>query len=62
MESLATFLAMGGYAAFIWPAYGISALVLAGLWWASRARLRVTEAELARLQETAEARTMGDAP
>ena len=27
---MADFLAMGGYAAFVWPAYGISFLVLAG--------------------------------
>lgn len=30
-QSLADFFAMGGYAQFIWPAYGIAALVLAGL-------------------------------
>jgi heme exporter protein D len=31
MNSLADFFAMGGYAAFVWPAYGIAALVLIGL-------------------------------
>ena len=28
---LADFFAMGGYAGFVWPAYGIAALVLIGL-------------------------------
>jgi len=27
---MSAFFAMGGYAAFIWPAYGISALLLGG--------------------------------
>lgn len=28
---MAEFFAMGGYAAFVWPAYGATALVMAGL-------------------------------
>jgi heme exporter protein D len=28
MKALAEFLAMGGYARFVWPAYGAAALVL----------------------------------
>ncbi len=28
---MAQFLAMGGYARFVWPAYGIAVIVLAGL-------------------------------
>lgn len=28
MNSLAEFLAMGGYAVYVWPAYGISLVVL----------------------------------
>lgn len=28
---MSEFLAMGGYAAFIWPAYGVATVVLAGL-------------------------------
>jgi heme exporter protein D len=45
-----SFFAMGGYAAFIWPAYGISALALAaavGLtvkgWRDAQARLKALE-------------------
>ena len=31
MQILDQFLAMGGYARFVWPAYGVAALVLAGM-------------------------------
>jgi heme exporter protein D len=33
---LHNFLAMGGYAAYVWPAYGLTALVLLWNWWAAR--------------------------
>ncbi len=33
---LYNFLAMGGYAAYVWPAYGLTALVLLWNWWAAR--------------------------
>jgi heme exporter protein D len=39
-NSLAEFFAMGGYAGFIWPAYGIAALVLIGLLVVSLHQLR----------------------
>ena len=39
---MSDFFAMGGYAAFVWPAFGFAALVLLGLlaqsWWAARRR------------------------
>jgi len=31
MEALLQFLAMGGYARFVWPAYGIAVLALVGM-------------------------------
>ena len=31
MDSAMHFLAMGGYARFVWPAYGFAALVLGGM-------------------------------
>ena len=43
---MSDFFAMGGYAAYIWPAYGIAAALLAGLWIASVRGLRAREAEL----------------
>jgi heme exporter protein D len=33
---LQDFIAMGGYAAYVWPAYGLTALVLLWNWWAAR--------------------------
>ena len=41
---------MGGYAAFIWPSYGIAALVLIGLLIDSWAGARRREAEVLRLR------------
>jgi heme exporter protein CcmD len=35
---LREFLNMGGYAGFVWPAYGLTTLVLALNWWAARRR------------------------
>jgi len=45
-ESVSTFLDMGGYAAFVWPSYAITALVLVGMLVASLRWLRSTEAAL----------------
>ena len=42
---MSDFLAMGGYAAYVWPAYAIAAIVLGGLAWQSwRARARARAA------------------
>lgn len=42
---------MGGYAAYVWPSYGIAALVLIGLLIHSWTGARRQEAEVARLRE-----------
>ncbi len=47
MEQLRDFFAMGGYGAFVWPAYGASALVLGWLLVSSLRRLRRLERALA---------------
>jgi len=44
------FFSMGGYAAFVWPALGLSALVMAALYIQSLWTLRAREAELEALQ------------
>jgi heme exporter protein D len=31
VTSFSTFLAMGGYGAYVWPAYGLTALAFAGM-------------------------------
>ena len=46
------FLAMGGYARFVWPAYGLSAIVLLVNAW-SAARLRREELASARRRSIA---------
>ena len=45
-------LTMGGYAAYVWPSYGLTALVMVGLMIASRRALKARERELRILQET----------
>lgn len=47
---MSNFLAMGGYAPFVWPAFGITVLVLAGLAVASLRFLAQKKAELAALE------------
>ncbi len=49
-ESVSAFLDMGGYAAFVWPSFAITAVVLVGMLVASLRWLRSTEAALAALQ------------
>jgi heme exporter protein D len=54
-NSVGEFLAMGGYALYVWPAFGLAAAVLGGLWLDTRARLRTAERDLAaaeRLRES----------
>ena len=45
------FLAMGGYGAFIWPAYGVSALALIGIVWQSWAAWRTAKKKLDALEQ-----------
>jgi heme exporter protein D len=46
------FFAMGGYAAYVWPTYGVAALILVGLWIASVRELRAREADIAAVEAT----------
>ena len=55
---LQTFLAMGGYGAFVWPAYGLTLLIMAGLAVASLRRLRRARRELEGMRD----RAAGDRP
>jgi heme exporter protein D len=45
------FFAMGGYAAFIWPAYGVSALALVAMIWQSWAAWRAAQKKLRALED-----------
>ena len=46
-----SFFAMGGYGAFIWPAYGVSLLGLLAMTWQSWAAWRAAKKRLAALEE-----------
>lgn len=50
MQSISDYLAMGGYAGFVWPAYGAAALILIGLVVMSRKELLARQAEVAALE------------
>ncbi|MGE0258302.1 MAG: heme exporter protein CcmD [Alphaproteobacteria bacterium] len=50
---LAQWSSMGGYAAFVWPAYAVAAAVLGGLAWHSWRAHRISETLLDRLQPRA---------
>ncbi|MBF0393809.1 MAG: heme exporter protein CcmD [Alphaproteobacteria bacterium] len=44
-------LGMGGYAAYVWPAYGITAVVMLGLLITSLREMRKNESQLAALKQ-----------
>jgi heme exporter protein D len=48
--SLSAFLAMGGYGAYVWPAFALTAAVMIGLLVASVRSLRARETDLMRLR------------
>jgi heme exporter protein D len=50
MEQLSSLVHLDGYGAYVWPAYGVAALVLIGLLWWTMRGLRANERLLARLQ------------
>lgn len=54
MSSLGEFLDMGGYGAFVWPAFGITALVMAGLLAVTVYQLRQRRRQLAELESLQE--------
>lgn len=53
MDKIASFLEMGGYAGFVWPAFGIVLAVLAGFLVTSLRSLRSREATLRALEAAA---------
>jgi len=50
LDSISQFLAMGGYAAYVWPSIGLTAVVMIGLAWQSWRGLRREEAAVAALE------------
>jgi heme exporter protein D len=56
MTMLESFFAMGGYGAFVWPAFAATAAVLLALWLESLLRLRQRQRTLDRLEADLPAR------
>jgi heme exporter protein D len=56
MQALADYLSMGGYADFVWPAFGVTAAVMIGLVLVSVRRLHAEERALEGLEATRPAR------
>lgn len=50
MEQFEALLHLGGYGAYVWPAYGVAAFVLIGVLWQTLASLRANERLAKRLQ------------
>ncbi len=51
MDTLSSFLDMGGYAAFVWPGYGLSAVILVGIAILSVRSLSVARTTLQRMED-----------
>lgn len=62
MSGMAEFFSMGGYAGYIWPAYGLVLLVVVGLILQSVIDYRVQKRLVARLEEANEAAGRRRAP
>ena len=56
MEALTNYLAMGGYAAFVWPAYALAIAVMVGLFLQGLRRYRRSQRMLEEIQRTQPAR------
>ena len=50
MNGLHEFLYMGGYAAYVWPSYGLATLVFIGVVWQSLADYRAQKRQVERLE------------
>ena len=62
MDSLSSFLHMGGYAGFVWPSFAITLLVMTVLLVASLRSLKAQESALAALQGGARKTERREAP
>jgi len=51
VQAIQNFIDMGGYGAFVWPSYIVSALVLIGMLGFSVRQLRANAAEMTRLEK-----------
>ena len=51
MASITTFLEMGGYGSYVWPAYGVALVVLVGLVIVTVRQLRLNERDVAAMEK-----------
>lgn len=51
MMDFGSFLAMGGYAAYVWPAYGAALVILLAIWIDGSRRRRAVDQALHRLEQ-----------
>ena len=56
MQALTNYLAMGGYAAFVWPAYALAIAVMSGLFLQGLRRYRRSQRTLEEIQRAQPAR------
>ena len=50
MQAIEEYLAMGGYAAFVWPCFAVTLAVMIGLFVSSKQRLARLKSEVAALE------------
>lgn len=50
MDNLGAYFQMGGYAAFVWPAYGLGLIGLVGILWSSVSTWKANEREFEQLK------------
>ena len=51
METMSTFFEMGGYGAYIWPCYGVTAVLMVGILMSSMRSLKGNRATLIELEK-----------
>ena len=59
MDAITEFLEMGGYGAYVWPAFAITTAIMIAMLWSTLRALRVNEAALAALQAAEPTRRSG---
>ncbi len=62
MDRISDLLGMGGYAEFVWPAFGVTLLVMVGLVLVSRRSLQADRRTLESLESVRAARRKGRSP
>ena len=59
MEQFQAFIDMGGYAAFVWPAYALATFGIVTVWYVFRRTVKIRQAELDHLRPARDTKTPG---